>query len=261
MANIFSILLFITTAFASLPLKGVDWSSVLAEEKAGYTYSSASGAKQPLEKILVASGVNSVRQRIWVTDGDYGLDYNLAIAERAHAAGLTIYLDFHYSPSWADPGKQYTPSQWAGYDLGDLKWAVYNYTLDTLNAFASAGIPVGLVSIGNEITNGLLWPVGNMSKPSNVAAILHSASAGVKDSNLAAQPQILLHLDNGWNYDTQQWWYDTVLAAGDLSASDYDVQAVSYYPFYNSNAMLASLKASLTSMKAKYGKGKNSSPN
>lgn len=230
MTNILSLLLFINLAFAAIPLKGVDWSSVLAEEKVGHTYSSADGVKAPLENILVASGVNTVRQRVWVTDGDYGLDYNLAIAKRAHAAGLTIYLDFHYSVSWADPGKQYTPPQWAGYDLGDLKWAVYNYTLDTMNAFASNGIPLGLVSIGNEVTNGLLWPVGSIRQPSNVAAILHSASAGVKDSKLDTQPKILIHLDNGWNYDTQQWWYDTVLAAGDLSPSDYDVQAVSYYP-------------------------------
>ena len=234
----------------------LDWSSVLVEENAGQTYSIASGATEPLEAILVASGVNTVRQRVWVTDGDYGLDYNLDIAQRAHAAGLTIYLDFHFSSTWADPGHQATPSQWASYDLGNLEWALYNYTLDAMNAFAASDIPVGLVSIGNEITNGLLWPIGDISQPASVAGLLHSASWGIKDSNLAEQPKILIHLDNGWDYATQEGWYDAVLAAGGLSSSDFDVQAVSYYPFYNSQATLSSLTSSLSSMKAKYGKGR-----
>lgn len=250
-----AIFAFIATAFASLPFKGVDWSSVAVEERAGKTYSTVSGTKLPFEQVLAMSGVNSVRQRIWVTDGDYGLDYNLAIAKRAHAAGLSIYLDFHYSPTWADPGHQATPSQWSSYAIGDLKWAVYNYTLATMNAFASAGVPLALVSIGNEITNGLLWPAGSIKNTENIAAILHSASAGIKDSHLSPNPKIMIHLDNGWNYATQQWWYDTMLAAGDLKTSDYDVQGVSYYPFYNGNATLASLKSSLSQMKSRYGKG------
>lgn len=249
---------FITTALASLAFKGVDWSSLLVEEGAGQTYKTANGATEPLENILVASGVNTVRQRIWVTDGDYGLNYNLQIARRAHAVGLKVYLDFHFSSTWADPGHQTTPSQWASYDVGNLKWALYNYTMDTMNAFASAGIPVSLAAIGNEITNGLLWPIGKMNTPANVAALLHSAAWGIKDSNLAQKPKILIHLDNGWDFSTQQWWYDTVLGAGGLSTSDFDVQAVSYYPFYNSQATLSSLRSSLSSMKAKYGKGKGS---
>lgn len=52
-----------------------------------------------------------------------------------------------------------------------------------------------------------------------------------------------------------RWWYDTVLGEGPLSADDYDIQGVSYYPFYNADATLASLKSSLTNMKSKFGKG------
>ena len=63
-----------------------------------------------------------------------------------------------------------------------------------------------------------------------------------------------VHLDNGWNYQTQQTFYDTVLSEGPLTTADFDTQGVSYYPFYNSAATLASLKSSLASMKSKYGK-------
>lgn len=46
---------------ASLTYKGVDWSSVKVEESAGYTYKTTGGTTEPLETILKASGVNTVR--------------------------------------------------------------------------------------------------------------------------------------------------------------------------------------------------------
>lgn len=64
----------------------------------------------------------------------------------------------------------------------------------------------------------------------------------------------MIHLDNGWDWSTQQYFYDTVLAQGPLLSTDYDVQGVSYYPVYGTGATLANLKSSLTNMRAKYGK-------
>lgn len=93
---------------ASLTFKGVDWSSLLIEEAAGYTYKTTAGKSAPLETILVANGINTVRQRLWVnpSNGNYDLDYNLKLAKRAKAAGLNIYLDIHFSDTWADPSNQ-----------------------------------------------------------------------------------------------------------------------------------------------------------
>jgi arabinogalactan endo-1,4-beta-galactosidase len=64
----------------------------------------------------------------------------------------------------------------------------------------------------------------------------------------------MIHLDNGWDWGTQQFWYTTVLGEGTLLTSDFDIMGVSYYPFYNSGATLASLKTSLTNMASKWGK-------
>jgi arabinogalactan endo-1,4-beta-galactosidase len=98
--------LLITGVRCTLTYKGVDWSSLLIEESAGYSYKN--GTTQPLETILKTSGVNTVRQRLWVNPkgGNYGLDYNIKLAQRAKAAGLNIYLDMHFSDTWADPGHQ-----------------------------------------------------------------------------------------------------------------------------------------------------------
>src|SRR5688572_12580091 len=101
-------------ANAALQYVGVDWSSVLVEERAGISYTTQSGSSQPLERILADAGVDTVRQRVWVnpSNGDYNLDYNIAIAKRAQAQGLKVYIDLHLSDTWADPAHQDIPSGW-----------------------------------------------------------------------------------------------------------------------------------------------------
>ena len=254
----------------SLTYKGVDWSSLLIEEAAGYSYKS--GTTQPLETILKNSGVNTVRQRLWVnpTGGNYNLDNNIKLAKRAKVAGLGVYLDMHFSDTWADPGHQVsfpifsshsisltkwkaTPSGWPS-NIDDLSWELYNYTLLVSNTFAAASLAPTIISLGNEITAGLLWPLGSTSSYANIARLLHSASAGIKDSSLTPQPKIMIHLDNGWDWATQKYFYTTVLSEGTLFASDFDIMGVSYYPFYNTQATLANLKTSLTNMAATWGK-------
>lgn len=95
-------------ASASLTYKGADWSSVLVEEDAGFSYKTASGSAASLEALLASNGANTVRQRLWVnpSDGISGLNYNIEIAKRAQKQNLALYLDLHFSDTWADPGHQ-----------------------------------------------------------------------------------------------------------------------------------------------------------
>ncbi|RYP78536.1 hypothetical protein DL771_000489 [Monosporascus sp. 5C6A] len=250
--SVFLALSSLTAVHAALLYRGVDWSSVKVEENNGISYKTANGNTQPLEKILASNGVNIVRQRIW-TGNEYNVDYNLDLARRAKAAGLDVYLDLHYSDTWADPAHQAIPRGWPT-DIESLSWRLYNYTLDVSNRFASAGITPKIISIGNEIRAGMLFPTGSYNNPRNLAQLLHSAAWGIKDSKLPTQPKIMIHLDNGWNWDTQKWWYDLVLKQGPLTLDDFDVMGVSYYPFYNSDARLSSLKSSLTNMANTWGK-------
>ena len=228
---------------------------MIVEEAAGYSYKTANGASQPLEKILAASGVNTVRQRVWVkpSGGNYDMAYNIKLAKRAKAVGLGVYLDLHFSDTWADPGHQAIPSAWPT-ALGDLTKTLYNYTKDVSNQFQAAGIQPSIISIGNEITAGLLWPTGRTSSYSNIAQLLHSAASGIKDSDLTPKPKIMIHIDNGWNWNTQNYFYTTVLKQGTLTASDFDMMGVSYYPFYNSGATLSALKSSLAKMASAWDK-------
>lgn len=263
---------------AALTYNGADISSLLVEEGKGVSYKNLAGTPEKLETILSASGVNSVRQRIWVnpSDGSYDLDYNVKLAKRVQAQGMSTYLDLHYSDTWADPKSQVlnniprrdrlfdlvtdlllqtTPSGWSTTDIGILAGQVYDYTLDVCNTFAANKIDVDIVSIGNEIRNGLLWPLGGTSSYNNIARLLHSAAWGVKDSKLATTPKIMIHLDNGWDSGAQSYFYDQVLASGSgLVSTDFDYIGVSYYPFYSADATLAALKTSLTNLHSKYKK-------
>lgn len=82
--------------------------SLLVVEDAGVSYKTLHGQVQPFETILAENGVNSIRQRLWMDleDGIYGLEYNLALARRVVKAGMSVYLDMHFSDTWADPGHQ-----------------------------------------------------------------------------------------------------------------------------------------------------------
>ena len=215
----------LTAVDAALNYRGVDWSSVKYEEEKGISYTTADGTAQPLEEILASNGVNIVRQRIW-TASEYDIDYNLDLAKRAKAAGMGLYLDLHFSDTWADPSKQAIPQGWPT-NVEDLSYRLYNYTMEVSNRFAEAGIDPEIISIGNEIRSGMLFPTGSTSNMGNLAQLLHSAAWGIKDSNLATQPKIMIHLDNGWDWDTQKWWYDSVLDQGTLTLDDFDVIGVS----------------------------------
>lgn len=104
----YHLFLLIPGTLAKLAYRGVDWSSLTVETKSGATFSTSKGVTEPLEKILVASGVNIVRQRVMVnpSNGEYNLAYNLALAKRAKAAGLKVYLAFMYGDGWNDPQTQ-----------------------------------------------------------------------------------------------------------------------------------------------------------
>ncbi|TEA13024.1 Arabinogalactan endo-beta-1,4-galactanase [Colletotrichum sidae] len=255
LASLTSVLLLaLSAANAALTYKGADWSSVGVEEKAGISYKNSAGAAQPLEQILKNAGVNSVRQRVWVSaSGQYNLDYNLALAKRAKAQGLSVFLTLHFSDTWADPNNQKIPAGWPS-DIENLGWRLYNYTLDVSNAFQKAGVPPAIVSIGNEIRGGLLFNTGKTSNWYNVGKLLNSAAYGIKDSTLSPKPKIMIHIDNGWDQGTQDWWYTSLLAAGGIKTADFDMMGVSYYPFYGNGATLSALKASLNNMASKWNK-------
>ena len=173
----------------------------------------------------------------------------------------------------ADPGKQAIPSSWPK-DLAGLNTKIYEYTRDVVLAFQNQGTPAkyievrhhffspvsssanatGCNQLGNEINSGMLWPVGRVSNNNfnNLSELLHSAAAGVRAASSSVKTMV--HLANGWNWGTVDWFFSGVYLPGKLATSDVDVLAFSLYPFYGTGASLSALRSSLTQTANKFGK-------
>lgn len=89
-------------------------------------------------------------------------EYTVALAQEAKKLGFKFLLNYHYSDTWADPGKQYLPKAWEGKSQEELADAVFEYTWDTVAAFRDAGVMPEMVQPGNEVINGMHWPDGKL---------------------------------------------------------------------------------------------------
>ena len=215
------------------------------------------GPAEDLFAILRRRGVNLIRLRLWnhpySEDGKpYGagtndLDRTMVLARRCKALGLPWLLDFHYSDFWADPGKQYPPKAWEGLDADRLEQAVYDFTRQSLETLREAELLPAMIAPGNELSNGLLWPLGKTPNWENVARFV---SAGIRAARaVAPELPIMLHLDNGGNNALYREWFDRWFANG---GADFDCIGLSYYPFWH--GALEALRANMTDLASRYGK-------
>ncbi|KAB2581066.1 putative arabinogalactan endo-beta-1 [Lasiodiplodia hormozganensis] len=235
--------------------KGHDLSSAgYMETDQGATWLTESGSTSTIEEILGAGGMDSVRLRLW-TGEQYGLDYTLQLAQRFSKAGYKIYLDLHLSDTWADPSNQATPSS---FDTSDLAGSVRSYVKSTLQSFADGGVDLDILSIGNEIIQGMLFPDGQISNNdfSGFAALWAAARAGVDDavSAGATKPQVMIHLNNGWDSETMTWWFKGLFDEGTVTTDMVDVLGFSFYPFFDTAATTDALQSSLNTLASTYNK-------
>ncbi|MCM3885697.1 glycosyl hydrolase 53 family protein [Frankia sp. R82] len=236
-----------------LAVRGADISFTLQEEAAGTTLSD--GLRHlPLEHILAAHGGNYVRLRVWVNPPAGYSDEQavLTLARRAKNAGLKILLAPQYSDFWADPHAQEPPEAWRGEDLATMKKTIREYTRDLVAKLAAQGTPINMIQIGNEITNGILWPVGSVrdgttKEWSNLAALVNSAIDGAREGAPRGHLPVVLHIDSGGDIGRSRYFFDSLLHAG---VTSFDVIGLSYYPFWNGS--LSDLRANLAVLAARY---------
>jgi arabinogalactan endo-1,4-beta-galactosidase len=159
------------------------------------------------------------------------LDYTIALAQRARKLGFHFLLDLHYSDTWADPGKQFIPAAWKGLKHKQLVDQVFRYTGDTIAAFAQAGVLPDMVQLGNEITNGMLWPDGKLPDNwDNFADLLNAGIAGVDAGRGSLpKPRIMIHIERTGDYDAAVWFFSNLIA----HHVPFDVIGLSYYPFWH----------------------------
>ena len=235
--------------------KGIDLSTLLEVEKCGGRFYDH-GIQKDVFDILKDYGINAVRLRLWndpySEDGEpYGAGTNdlpatITLAKRAKEHGMDVLLDLHYSDFWADPGKQRVPKAWRGMDAGQLEDAVYAFTRDVLIAMKEAGVLPELIQVGNELTNGMLWPLGQMPNYDNLARFISAGIRAVR--SVDADMPVMIHLDNGGNNAMYIDWFEHYMERGE----DFDIIGLSYYPFWHGT--LDDLKNNMNDLAVRYGK-------
>lgn len=220
--------------------KGMDISTLLEVERCGGKFYDK-GEERELLSILKDYDVNALRVRLWndpySEDGKpYGAgtnDFETAkkLLRRGKDLGFDILLDYHYSDFWADPGKQFVPKAWRGYSVEQLGQAVYDYTQATLSELMEEDLLPEMVQVGNELSNGLLWPTGRVPEYDNIARYVKAGIKAVREaSRLSGKDiKVMVHLDNGGNNALYREWFDNFTDRG----GDFDIIGLSYYPFWH----------------------------
>lgn len=237
--------------------KGGDVGWLPQMEATGYKFYDTDGTQKDCLQLLKDRGMNTIRLRVWVNPSDdkasghCSKEETVAMAVRAQKMGMRIMINFHYSDSWADPGKQNKPAAWKNHTFAELLNDVYLHTEDVLKALKQAGVTPEWVQVGNEIPGGMLWPEGSTDNFNQLAQLLNKGYDATKavDKNI----KVIVHLDEGNNSKKFRWFYDNAKA----NNVKYDVIGLSYYPFwiktdYKEN--IADLANNLNDMATRYDK-------
>ncbi len=238
-----------------LAVRGADISFTLQEEAAGTRYR-VGGRVQPIERILADAGATWVRLRVWVDPptGYSTLAGAITLARRAIRQGLKVLVDFHYSDFWADPAKQVTPAAWAGLDLPQLTNRLRSYTATSVRRMIAAGAAPSMVAVGNEITPGILFPLGKIypedEGPQNWTGFTTLLKAALDGVALAGGRRIptMVHIDRGGDNGGSRYFYDHLVDNG----VRWDVIGLSYYPFWH--GPLAQMAANVADLQTRYGR-------
>jgi arabinogalactan endo-1,4-beta-galactosidase len=245
-------------------LAGADFSHLKYFESLGAHYKEG-GQIHDAFQIIKNHGLNCVRLRLFTSSQAQAsadpynyinnTNYTVPLAVRVKNAGLLFCLDFHYSDTWADPGKQQIPDAWTNLNFTQLEQQLRAYNSNTIATFAAAGAMPDYVQVGNEITGGMLWPLGKVSSGSNtptqwsrLGQLMTNAIQGVRDASGASMPKIIIHIDRGGDWNTTKTYFDHVNAQG----VPYDIIGESYYTFYHGDP--TNLNICLSNAAVRYGK-------
>ena len=231
--------------------------------KAKY-YDTAGKPVADVLKFCYDEGMNCMRVRLFVNPSDYkgsdkdanakqDLDYIIPLCQRIKNDGFALMLDFHYSDTWADPAKQWTPKAWEGLTDMELYQKIYEYTKETLQTLKENGVVPDFIQPGNEISYGMLWgPYGSSSLKkvhvnsdsnwSRFSTLLRKAIQACREE--CPDAGIILHTERV----AQPWYLQQFYKR--LASLDYDIIGLSYYPYFHGN--LSVLEAAMTEMETDF---------
>lgn len=251
----------------------VSWTTYI-EKNNVHKYFTSLGAETTVPEMVSDHGLDAIRLRVWVnpnsakakagfkfavsgatydvmsTYGTCSAEEIAALAYRFACRGQRIMLAFHLSDQWADPARQFIPSDWVDCTTVDhLSAKAVAHVHEVLTSMLSLNINVTWVQIGNETNTGMMkWNV-----PSVSGGTVQTAAHGCEIANGAATnrnfvrvfsdvaraarevyPEVktVLHLANADNWSGIDWTLKQLKQAG-LTTEVCDYVGLSLYPGLN----------------------------
>lgn len=225
-------------------LLGIDVSTYIEEKNAGARYLDNGKEFDPLQTFR-DNGISLMRIRIWnnpfdengkpYLGGTNDLNQALNLIKEGDKYGYQYLIDLHYSDFWADPGKQCLPKEWVGLSFEEIYQKVYSFTKETLSEIKKVKEDIPFIQIGNEVTNGMLWPYGQLvfdenNKLVDYKGFLKLLSSGIKASReIYPNAKIIIHLESSNKYQVYQEIFSKIAE----ERLDYDIIGMSYYPYWH----------------------------
>ena len=249
---------------------GGDISMLPKYEEAGVVYKDQAGnTVTDALAFFKQEGLNAMRVRLFVDpakDNDKAVCQDLAyvktLGKRIKDAGMKLLLDFHYSDTWADPAKQWTPDAWKSLTNEQLNTQIYDHTKDCLEQLIAAGATPDFIQTGNEISYGMLWGTQAQASGNNTnrcytnspeanwtrfIALLKQAGKACRE--VCPEAKIIIHSERTPTTDVLTDFFDRMKTA----ELDFDIIGLSYYPAYHGD--LNQLETAITTLENKnYGK-------
>ena len=242
---------------------GVDTSTYIEELEHGAKFYFEGKEIDPLDR-FVKNGVSYMRIRLWHNPytldgkpylaGTCDFNYFIRLAKLAISKGYKILLDIHYSDFWVDPAKQTMPKAWRGHSFEELKKDVYDYTKEVVSNALKEGVEISMIQIGNEITNGMLWPIARLEEDKTgprknydkLAAFLKEGIKATKE--VLPNCKIIIHLERSYDHNVYKEFFTEILKYN----VEFDIIGASYYPYWHHS--FDELFANLTTCKKLFNK-------
>lgn len=236
---------------------GLDLSFVNRDEARGKVFYDTDGtAKSPWE-MFRAHGYNWGRLMICSEPSPLGqgIDNVVKGAKKLKENGYHFLLDYMFSDDWSNPMVQPVPASWKGLNPDELEKKVYEFVHSTMTRLKDEGVLPEMVQIGNEISNGMLWPSGRVfygdekKDRSQWARFTGYLKAGIRAvHDVDKDIRIMLHVDFGGDVAFSNVFF----AKMKEYKVDYDVAGFSFYPW--SHGTLMDLRDNLAFVTREFGK-------
>ena len=261
---ILAAMLMMASAVQAQKYVGGDISCLSDNETKNAQYLDFDGKACPALDLFKQEKLNAMRVRLFVNPSDYPnndpnccqtLDYVKALGKRIKDAGFKLMLDFHYSDTWADPAKQWTPKSWETLSDEELYTKIYEYTKDVLQQMKDAGATPDFIQTGNEISYGMLWGkegssnlkkcyMGKDANWSRFTTLLKNAGKACRE--ICPDDKIILHTERATQTNVLTNFYDKMKTDN----VDYDIIGLSYYPVWHNT--ISTLETAIKTLESRY---------